>query len=150
MSSLATAGLVFACALGAALVAMLVARRLPAHHLSSESKDVVKLGLGVIATLTALVLGLLVASAKGTYDTQNAAVKQMAANVSLLDRALSAYGPETKEVRAVLRDLVAQILERIWPEANPRAGDLTVGETREAGIRLGFRLRGGRFSHRCP
>jgi hypothetical protein len=133
MNSLATAGLVFGCALAAALAAMLVSRRLPAHHLSSESKDVVKLGLGVIATLTALVLGLLVASAKGTYDTQNGAVKQLAANVSLLDRYLTAYGPEAKELRAVLRDLVAQILERVWPESNPRAGDLTVGETREAG-----------------
>jgi hypothetical protein len=133
MSSLATAGLVFACALGAALAAMLVARRLPAHHLSGESMEVVKLGLGVIATLTALVLGLLVASAKSTYDAQNASVKQLAANVSLLDRALTAYGPDAKELRQLLRDLVAQILERVWPEANPRAGDLTVGETREAG-----------------
>jgi hypothetical protein len=133
VSSLAISGLVFACAFGAAIVAMLVARRLPAHHLSGESKEVVKLGLGVIATLTALVLGLLVASAKSTFDAQNASVKQLGANVSLLDRALTAYGPEAKEARQLLRELVAQILERVWPESNPRAGDLTVGETREAG-----------------
>ena len=133
MSSLLTAGVVFACALGAAVVAMLFARRLPGHHLSGESKDVVKLGLGMIATLTALVLGLLVASAKSTYDAQNASVKQMAANVSLLDRALTAYGPEAKELRVLLRELVAQIIERIWPAANRRSGDLSVAGTREAG-----------------
>jgi hypothetical protein len=129
MSSLVTAGVVLACAVVSALAAMFLGRRfLPVHHLSSESKDVVKQGVGVIATLTALVLGLLVASAKSTYDAQNAAVKQMAANVSLLDRALAAYGPETAELRQLLRELVDQIVARIW-----RSGDLSVGETREAG-----------------
>src|SRR3954449_3707653 len=103
MSSLATAGLVFACALGAALAAMLVARRLPGHHLSSESKEVVKLGLGVIATLTALVLGLLVASAKSTFDAQDGAVKQLAGSVRMVDRLLAAYGPEAEEPRGLLR-----------------------------------------------
>src|SRR5262249_14660523 len=112
MGSLVSAVLVFGCRLGAAVVAMLVSRRLPEQHLSSESRDVVKLGLGVIATLTALVLGLLIASAKGTYDSQDAAVKQLATNVSLLDRALANYGPETKEVRELLRQLGARIIER--------------------------------------
>jgi hypothetical protein len=133
MSSLATAGLVFGCALAAALVAMRVAQRLPANHLSSESKDVVKLGLGVIATLTALVLGLLVASAKGTYDAQDGAVRQLASDFSLLDRYLAHYGPETKESRELLRQIVVATLERLWPEAGPRAGDLSPGSAREAG-----------------
>src|SRR5437870_2654327 len=110
MDSLTAAGLVFACALGAALVGMLLARRLPEHHLSGESKDVVKLGLGVIATLTALVLGLLVASTKATYDAQDNAVKQLATDVTLLDRYLSYYGPETKEARELLRQIVALTL----------------------------------------
>jgi hypothetical protein len=133
MSSLAIAGLVFGCSIAAALAAMLLARRLPGHHLSGESKEVVKLGVGVIATLTALVLGLLVASSKGTYDGQNASVKQMATDVSVLDRALSAYGPEAEQLRRLLRELVDQIVARIWPRTGSRAGDLSVGETREAG-----------------
>jgi hypothetical protein len=132
MSSLATAGLVFGCALAAALVAMRVARRLPEHHLSSESRDVVKLGLGVIATLTALVLGLLVASAKGTYDAQDGAVRQLATDFSLLDRYLAHYGPETKDLRELLRQIVAATIEQLWPEAGRRRGDLTPGTTREA------------------
>src|SRR5262245_29614037 len=112
---------------------MLVARRLPEHHLSGESRDVVKLGLGVIATLTALVLGLLVASAKGTYDAQDAAVKQLATNVNLIDRFLAHYGPETKEARGLLRQVVARIIDGLWPESNPRSGDLTPGVAREVG-----------------
>src|SRR5262245_66175689 len=127
MSSLAAAGLVFGCALAAALVAMRVARRLPESHLSSESRDVVKLGLGVIATLTALVLGLLVASAKGTFDAQDGAVRQLATDFSLLDRYLAHYGPETKELRDLLRRIVAVSVDRLWPEAGPRRGDLTPG-----------------------
>jgi hypothetical protein len=133
MSSLATAGLVFGCALAAALAAMRVARRLPGDHLSTESRDVVKLGLGVIATLTALVLGLLVASAKGTFDAQDAAVRQMATDFSLLDRYLTHYGPETRELRELLRQIVSATLERLWPEAGSRHVDLTPGTIREAG-----------------
>jgi hypothetical protein len=149
MSSLALAGLVFGCAFGTAVVAMLVARRLPGHHLSSESKDVVKLGLGMIATLTALVLGLLVASAKGTYDAQDAAVKQMATNVRLFDRAMSVYGEEadetkkdetkkdeTNKVRELLRQMLTLIIEQLWPQGGAHAADLTPGAAREVGDAL--------------
>jgi hypothetical protein len=78
----------FACVAGAILLGMLVARALPEHHLRPDSRDAVKQGLTVIATLAALVIALLVAAAKGTYDTQNSAVRQLAADVLLLDRVL--------------------------------------------------------------
>ena len=133
MNSLVTAGIVLGCALGAAVAGMLVARRLPQHHLSSESRDVVKLGLGVIATLLALVLGLLVASSKATYDAQDNAVKQLATDISLLDRFLASYGPETKELREQLREIATITIERLWPDANPRVGDLAPDAAREAG-----------------
>jgi hypothetical protein len=127
MSSLATAGLVFACIVAAALLAMFVGLALPASHLSGESKDVVKLGLGVIATLTALVLGLLVASAKGTYDTQSNSVKQISANVLLLDRLLARYGSETKEARELLQRVVTIILGTLWPDDGSHKAALTPG-----------------------
>ena len=133
MNSLVTAGIVLGCALGASVAGMLVARRLPQHHLSSESRDVVKIGLGVIATLLALVLGLLVASSKATYDAQDNAVKQLATDVSLLDRFLASYGPETKELREQLREIVTITIERLWPDANPHVGDLAPGAAREVG-----------------
>ena len=133
MNSLVTAGIVLGCGLAASMIGMLVSRRLPQHHLSTESRDVAKLGLGVIATLMALVLGLLVASSKATYDAQDNAVKQLATDVSLLDRVLANYGHETKEPRQQLQEIVTITIERLWPDANPRVGDLAPDSVREAG-----------------
>jgi hypothetical protein len=82
--------------------------------LSADSKDVVKLGIGLVGTMAALVLGLLVASAKGSYDTQSTELTEMSAKVVLLDRFLAHYGPETKEARDMLRGAVVRILDRTW------------------------------------
>jgi hypothetical protein len=132
MSSLAIACIMFACVLGSTLVAMLIARRLPEHHLSGESRDVVKLGLGVIGTLTALVLGLLVAATKGTYDAQSGTVKEISAQLAVLDRVLDRYGPETAEARVRLRALAQAILDQLWPEGNATV-DISGGQSRMAG-----------------
>jgi hypothetical protein len=115
---------------------MLLQRRLPVHHLSGESKDTVKLGLGLIATLTALVLGLLVATTKGTYDAQSAAVKEIASNIALLDRILARYGPETKEVRQLASKVVKGLLAQMWPEDDGRPAQLAGGEVRTVGEEL--------------
>src|SRR5260370_6752102 len=112
---------------------MIVKRFLPEHHLSADSKDVVKLGLGTIATLAALVLGLLIATAKGTYDTQNGAVQELSAKVILLDRVLAKYGPQTKEARDLLRVAVEAMRDHIWPEEGAGPANLTPGEARAAG-----------------
>src|SRR5438132_5057462 len=69
MSSAITAAILFVCVAGVALLGRRVRRYLPEDHLSGDSKDAVKLALGLVATMTALLLGLLVSSAKGTYDT---------------------------------------------------------------------------------
>jgi hypothetical protein len=76
------------------------ANLLPEHHMNADSKDVVKLGIALIATMSALVLGLLIASAKGSYDAQSGEVSQMSANIIQLDRILTRHGSETKEARA--------------------------------------------------
>jgi hypothetical protein len=130
MSSIAIAGVVFGCVFGGALLAMLLGRALPEQHLRPESKDAVKLALALVATLAALVLGLLIAAAKGTYDTQSSAVKQLAADVLLLDRVLALYGPETKEAQDLLRRGAAVTLDRLWPELDARPANLTPGEAR--------------------
>jgi hypothetical protein len=121
---------VFACIAGAGLLAMVVGWALPEHHVRSDSKDAVKQGLALIATLAALVLALLVASAKGTYDTQASFVRQLAADVLLLDRVLGLYGSETKDARELLRRAAAATVERLWPGDNARPADLTPGEAR--------------------
>jgi hypothetical protein len=120
MSSLAMSAIVFGCVFGGTLLGVILRRLLPDHHLSPETKEVVKLGVGLIATMSALVLGLLVASAKSDFDTQRNGLAQMSGNVVFLDRLLARYGPETKEARQMLRDSVADMLAKTWPD--PQAG----------------------------
>jgi len=117
MSSITISLIVFACIFGGALLGLLLRAVLPQHHLTSETKDIVKLGMGLVGTMAALVLGLLVASAKGSYDAQSAELTQLSANIALLDRVLAMYGPETKEPRAVLRVAVTRALDQMWSKA---------------------------------
>jgi hypothetical protein len=107
--------ILFVVLVGAALLGKCVRRYLPEDHLSADSRDSVKLSMGLLATMTALVLGLLVSSAKDGYDTKRSVVIQMAAKVAFLDRVLALYGPETAEARGDLRAAVADAVRRIWP-----------------------------------
>ena len=117
MSSITISFIVFACVFGGALLGILLRAVLPQNHLSAESKDIVKLGMGLVGTMAALVLGLLVASAKGAYDAQIGELTQGSSNILLLDRLLAQYGPETKEARALLRGAVVRVLDQTWPKA---------------------------------
>jgi hypothetical protein len=114
MSAMTVSLIVFACVFGGALLGMVLRATLPSHHLTGDSRDVVKLGMGLVGTLAALVLGLLVASAKSSFDAQGAELRQLAADIALLDRLLAHYGPESKDTRDRLRDAVASALERLW------------------------------------
>jgi len=118
MNPVAIAAIVFVCVFGGALFGMFLRTALPEHHLTDASKDVVKLVAGLIATLAALVLGLLVASAKNSFDTTNEGFRQSAARVIMLDRALAQYGPETKDVREMLRKGFATRVEGLFAK-NP-------------------------------
>src|SRR5215467_12874501 len=97
LSSMAVACIVFGCVFTGALLGMFFRTLVPEKHLSSDTQDVVKLGIALIATMAALVLGLLVASAKSTYDTRRTQLLQVSADIILLDRVLANYGPETQE-----------------------------------------------------
>ena len=130
MSSLTVAFLAFACIFGGTLLGMALRALLPEHHLSSESREAVKLGTGMIATLAALVLGLLTASAKGTFDTMTIELKQTGSKIVLLDRVMAQYGPETREARDFLRSSVASALQRIWPEETNK---IALAQVRQSG-----------------
>src|SRR4029453_5628978 len=91
------------CMFGGALLGLLLSSLLPEHHLRDNSKDTVKVVAGMIATLAALVLGLLVGSAKSSFDALNTEITQSGTKIILLDRVLAAYGPETKDAREQLR-----------------------------------------------
>ncbi|MCK7471409.1 MAG: hypothetical protein MZU95_12050 [Desulfomicrobium escambiense] len=102
MSSLTLFLVAFACMFGGLLLGMVLNALLPDHHLSDDSKDMVKLAIGVIATLSALVLGLLIASAKGNFDTVTNELRYTSTKIILLDRLMAQYGPETRESRDLL------------------------------------------------
>jgi hypothetical protein len=117
--------LTFACIFGGAFVGMGLSMLLPGHHLSSDSKDSVKMAAGIVATMAALVLGLLVGSSKGSFDTMNSGITQIGAKVIMLDRTLAHFGPETKEIRDKLRGTMETVLRNVWPEE--KTGEKNLG-----------------------
>jgi hypothetical protein len=118
-----------------ALLGMGLQRRLPSHHLSKEMQDLVKLSAGTIATLTALVLGLLVSTAKSSFDGIQTGIVQGSAKFILLDRALARYGPESKAAREQLKRVIAASIEMVWPTEKTGVSALTSFE-RANGIEL--------------
>jgi hypothetical protein len=116
--------IVFVCLFAGGMLGMVLRNVLPEHHLNAESKDAIKFGAGIISTMAALVLGLLVASAKGTYDTQRNEVIELSARIALLDRILAHYGPEAGNTRDLLRSSVAITIDRLWPQDRSQHAEL--------------------------
>lgn len=116
MSAISISIVVFVCLFFGAMLGMFLRFALPEKHLSAESKDAVKVGTGLIGTMAALLLGLLVASAKSSFDTKNDELTQIAARINFLDRVLANYGPETHETRELLRGMLAGMIDHVWPQ----------------------------------
>jgi hypothetical protein len=114
-------------------VGTLLHAKLPQHHRDGDSKDVIKLVMGLIATIAALVLGLLIASARSAYDTQESEVRQLAVHLGLLDRILAHYGPEAAPVRTLLKQIVTADIDRIWPDDGAGTATLPAPEVRAQG-----------------
>ena len=108
---------------------MLLQPFLPDHHIGSDSKDAVKLGAGLIATMAALILGLLVASTKNSFDATNHIITVSSADSVYLDRVLALYGPEAVPIRKEARDVLRNRLARIWPEEHTESPDEYLSET---------------------
>ena len=116
MNSLLITTLVILCCFCGILLGAYIREKVPEHHLSSDSKDIVKLGTGLIATLTALTLGLLVSSANNEFRSFNDGLDAIGIEIIVMDRAMAHYGPETKMARETLRQLVIAVLLTNWPE----------------------------------
>jgi hypothetical protein len=114
MSSIAISSIIFALVFGGALLGIFLRTQFPEDYLRDATKDPVRLGMALVSTMAALVLGLLINSAKSSYDAKNTALVENGARVVLLDRVLAHYGPETKEARELLRNAYARVLERMW------------------------------------
>jgi len=115
MSAITIAAITFVCTFGCAWLGTVIRSTLPQSHLSKESQDVVRLGMGLVATMTALLLGLVTAAAKNTFDSHDTAVRNSAVNTLMLDRDLARYGPETQSIRDLIRRAVAARIEATWP-----------------------------------
>lgn len=137
MNSTSTSITIFACLLGAVTVGRITRRYLPAHHLNAESKEAVRVAVGMIVTMAALLLGLLVASAKSSYDTDQSEVIQLGAKVAYLDRVLLAYGPGADDVRREFHVVVAQAIQHMWAEAGGVA-DRTAPNVHTGGLVFGL------------
>lgn len=140
MSALLIASTIFVATTSAALAGLILHVKLPDHHLDGDSKDVVKLVIGLVATMAALVLGLLIASAQSTYATQSSNVQQLAADVAQLDRILELYGQETSETRKLLRQAVIAVHGAIWREDGVQSQNLDPAEVRSQANRFIFAL----------
>jgi hypothetical protein len=125
VSAISLASLTFACAFGGAILGNYVRSALPPAHLSKESQDVMRLGMGLVATMTALLLGLVTAAARSSFDSQDVAIRNSAASILTLDRLLARYGPETRPTRDLIRQTVAFRLETTWPEDGSAGSGLT-------------------------
>jgi len=122
MSPIVLSAGIFLLTVGGIFLGSLLRDALPKHHLNKDTQDVVRLGVGLIATMAALVVGLLIAAAKNSFDTQSGQVRQITADVVLLDNLLAQYGPEAAPLRAEIRTAIPLFADRLWSE---KASDAT-------------------------
>ena len=118
MTDLAMSAVIFACLFGAALLRFWLRTVLPEQQLSPASRDLIKLGIGTIATMTALVLGLLVASATGSYNAESRGLTEFSARIIILDRVLAHYGPEAQQARSLLKVAVSDLIQNTWSKGS--------------------------------
>src|ERR1700722_6667281 len=123
MNDLLISLLVFAVIFGGALLGIVIRHSLSESHLQPDSKDVVKMATGLIGTLAALVLGLLIASAKTSFDQKVNQVRQLTATIIVIDDLLAQYGPEAAPLRTRLRPSVPLLANRIWHEQESSAAN---------------------------
>jgi hypothetical protein len=110
----------FAFAFGGAVLGVWLRSALPKHHFDKPSEDSIRRGIGLISTMTALVLSLVTASAKSSFDAVNNAVKESAVQVLALDRVLARYGPDTGQIRSQLKQVIGERIDMIWPSDSSR------------------------------
>jgi hypothetical protein len=116
LSPLALSCLIFVLIIGGIVLGIALRWALPKHHLSKDSQEVIRLGVGLVATIAALVLGLLIAAAKSSFDTQSGQVKQITADLILIDNLLALYGPQALPIRQEMRGAIGPVVDRIWQE----------------------------------
>lgn len=142
MSPISIALVVFLCTFGGALAGMYLRTTLPDDHVEDRSKSTVTASIGLVATMTALVLGLVTASAKSSYDAVDSGVKHTAAQILILDRTLARYGPEARDIRNRLQELLKARVDAVWPDgSSPKASKLVIANDLTSSEHLAHAIR---------
>jgi hypothetical protein len=136
MSAIFVGLVVFGVSFGGALVGMTLHGKLPLHHKEADAKDAVKLVMGLVATIAALVLSLLISAAHASYDAQESEVQALGIHIVQLDRILVLYGPDAAEARHLLREIVVLQLQRMWPNDGTERVNLRAPMASDAGEEL--------------
>jgi hypothetical protein len=118
VSPIEVSTIIFLCIFGSSLLGVWPQSVLSERHLNADTKDLVKLVVGLVGTMAALLLGLLVAAAKSSYDARSTELTQIAANTILLDRAFAHYGPATQEIRGILKTVTARAIDQFSSKTN--------------------------------
>ncbi|MGQ0583947.1 MAG: bestrophin-like domain [Reyranella sp.] len=116
MPAIAAASIAFVLIFGSTLFGMFIRSRVPDHHLAGDSKDVIRLATALIATMSAVVLALLFASTRGSFEQTSATVTRLTADIIELDHVLDDYGPEATPLRKALRSSITPMIDSIWRE----------------------------------
>ena len=130
MNSIMASLLVAACIFAGGLTGLYLNSILPERHLTRETQDVIKLGIGMLSVLASLVLGLLIATAKTSYDSTDRAIRSYAAELALLNEVLRDYGGDASVAHGLLRSYTVRLLEDGWPKGEGRPAILEDEETR--------------------
>lgn len=125
MGNATTSAVILAVLFGGAMLGLRLRETLPGHHLAEDSKNIVLLGAGLVVTMSALVLGLLVNSAQAAFDTQRSELMQLSGKVVWLDRVLASYGPDAQPARDRLKAATGRALQTMWGDM----GGLPAGAT---------------------
>lgn len=121
---------------GGALLGLWLQKVLPEHHLSPDTKDVVRLATALIATISALVLSLLVSSAKSSFDRFDNELIQNAAKIVMLDRTLDEYGTQTDDLRAAVKAEYAWRIEHLFSDKDITVSPLEIAREENIDIRI--------------
>ncbi len=124
MHALVVGSLAFVLIFTGALAGMAIRGRVPPEHLVPEAKDTVRLAIGLVVTMTGLVLGMLVSSAKTFYDGEKNQVALLGSQIVLLTDLMVAYGPETDPIRIEARKFLEDGIDRLWPKKSSEVSQL--------------------------
>jgi hypothetical protein len=120
MNTITVSILVAACIFAGGVAGLHLHRILPRHHLTKDTQDVIRLGIGMLSVLASLVLGLLIATAKTSYDATDHAIRTYAAELALLNETLRDYGGNASVPRDLLRSYTERLLRDGWPKESER------------------------------